>query len=458
MKLHQAFEPFIQQRPICVMARAILERMWSGPRIDDLFTQTAQTQYARDLAFSQVVDLMGQVVLNRQPSVHAAYQAQQETLPVSAKALYDKLNGVEPQVSAALVADSAQAALPVIRALGGGEAPYLHDYRTKVADGNHFSATEHRLKELRTTSAAPLPGKVLAVLDQESGLIEHVVPEEDGQAQERSRLPELLQQVRRDELWIADRNFCTIRFLLGIAGRRAAFLIRQHGQLKGAPLGPRQSKGRCATGAVWEQKLKITDPEAGAELVVRRITVELDEPTRDGDAELHLLTNVPARQAAARKLANLYRKRWTIETAFQRLTETLTCEIRTLAYPKAALFAFCLALAAYNAVVVLQAALAAAHGREQVSQNVSGYYLSLEITQAYDGLMVAVPAAHWTAFRNLSAAAFARWLTEVAGYARLSRYQKHPRGPKKKPPTRTPYQNGAHVSTAKLMAQRKPNN
>jgi len=36
----------------------------------------------------------------------------------------------------------------------------------------------------------------------------------------------------------------------------------------------------------------------------------------------------------------------------------------------------------------------------------------------------------------------------------LSRYQKHPRGPKKKPPERTAYQNGKRVSTAKLLALR----
>jgi hypothetical protein len=50
---------------------------------------------------------------------------------------------------------------------------------------------------------------------------------------------------------------------------------------------------------------------------------------------------------------------------FQALTETLTCEVNTLGYPKAALFGFCLALLAYNAVAVLKAAVRAVHGREQ---------------------------------------------------------------------------------------------
>ena len=111
------------------------------------------------------------------------------------------------------------------------------------------------------------------------------------------------------------------------------------------------------------------------------------EPTRDGDTEIHLLSNVPRRHASAQTLAASYRKRWTIETMFQELTETLTCEVRALGYPKAALFGFCLALLAYNAVAVLKAALRAVPGGEQVQQDISMYYLALEIAQTYDGMI-----------------------------------------------------------------------
>ena len=92
----------------------------------------------------------------------------------------------------------------------------------------------------------------------------------------------------------------------------------------------------------------VSDPVSGETLHVRRITLALKEPTRDGDTELHLLSNRPVQEARARKLVGVYGKRWTIETAFCELTTTLSCEVRTLGYPKAALFAFCLALVAYN--------------------------------------------------------------------------------------------------------------
>ena len=113
----KVFEPFIKERPIAVMARAALENLLDPARIEGLFERTAEVQYTRELMFSSVVDLMGQVVLGVQPSIHAAYQAQAEKLGVSDQAVYDKLNRVEPCVSAELVCDSARKAGAVIRSL-----------------------------------------------------------------------------------------------------------------------------------------------------------------------------------------------------------------------------------------------------------------------------------------------------------------------------------------------------
>jgi len=450
----KVFQPFVEQRPIAVMARGVLENLLNPERIDELFERTAQVQYTRELMFSSLVDLMGQVVLGVQPSVHAAYQAQAEKLGVSDQAVYDKLNHVELGVSAELVRDSARQVASAIGALRAKLPPLLKGYRTKILDGNHLSATEHRIKELRTTWAAPLPGKLLVVLDQELMLAGDVFLCEDGHAQERSLLEEVLSSVGRDELWIADRNFCTIGFLIGIETRGSRFLIRQHGQLQGELIGTRQAKGKTSTGKVYEQKLRVSDTE-GRTLTMRRITVKLKEATRDGDTELHLLSNLPVKDASARKIAALYAQRWTIETMFQELTETLTCEVRALGYPKAAMFGFCLALMAYHAVSLIKAALRAAHGPETVQQHISGYYLSLEISQTYDGMMVAIPPRRWTGFRTLTPMELAQVLKRLAANVDLRRYQKHPRGPKKPPPKKSKYKNGGHVSTAKLIAARE---
>jgi Transposase DDE domain len=454
MLLDTIFAPFVKERPICVMARTVLERLLDAPRIDALFARTAQQQYTRELLFSSLVQLMSEVVLGVHPTVHAAYQANKDAIGVSTTALYNKLDRVETGVAAALVRDSAELAEPVVKALRASHPRWLPGYQIKVLDGNHLSSTEHRLKALRGTWAAPLPGQALVVLDQQRMLITDVVLSEDGHAQERRLLLQVLQHVEEDQLWIEDRNFCTLGLMFGIARRGAAFVVRQHGQLQGELLGRATRKGTTRSGPVYEQPLRVRDPDSGETRRVRRITLKLTEPTRDGDTELHILSNVPLPRASAAHLARLYGKRWSIETAFFEITTTLSCEINTLGYPKAALFTFCLALLAYNAVSLIKAALRSAPGRQQVNDEVSGYYLALEIGRTYDGMMIAIPAPYWALFRELSDKEFADALRELASSVNLSRYQKHPRGPKKRPPERTAYQNGKHVSTAKLLAQR----
>src|SRR6202007_1585099 len=116
--------------------------------------------------------------------------------------VYDKLDGMEIGLSGALVKDSAQQAEPVINALAARREPWLPGYRVRILDGNHLSATEHRLEELRTTWAAPLPGKVLVVLEPETGLATDTFLTPDGHAQERSLLDNVLETVRERDVWI----------------------------------------------------------------------------------------------------------------------------------------------------------------------------------------------------------------------------------------------------------------
>ena len=445
------FQAYIEESPICVMARATVESLFQPDWLDDLFARTAQNQYQRKLLFSSVVELMHAVVLGVEPAVYAAYRKRRRQLQVSDQAVYDKLDGMELGLSAALVKESSQRAEAVINALGARRAPWLPGYRVRILDGNHLSATEHRLEELRTTWAAPLPGKVLAVLEPETGLATDVFLTPDGHAQERSLLDEVLQTVAQGDLWIADRNFCTLKFLLEIAQKLGYFIIRQHGTLKGQLRGPRVFKGEGPTGKIYEQKIELTYEDKTYKL--RRISIELLEPTRDGDTTLHLLTNLPA-EVSAVQVAELYRKRWTIETLFWEVTTTLTCEVKTLCYPKAALFVFCLALMAANAVAVLKAALRAEHGEAEADQ-LSGYYLALEVEQVHSGMMIALPATRWTVFSRMGTPEFAKTLKEIAVHVDLERYRKSPRGPKKPAPQKSRYKNGGHVSTHKLLTDRE---
>ena len=125
MALSELFQPFIEAKPVCVMARGILERLLEPQRLDALFARTAQRQYTRELLFSTAVELMAQVVLGRKPAVHAAYQDMRDRLGVSDTALYQKLQHMEPAVSAGLVCDSGRQAASLIRTLHATQGAWV---------------------------------------------------------------------------------------------------------------------------------------------------------------------------------------------------------------------------------------------------------------------------------------------------------------------------------------------
>jgi len=450
----EVFDRFAQGDHIPVMAQAVIENALNPRIVDQLFEDTADTQYTRELLFSSVVGLMSLVVCRIRPSINAAYQKNAVPIGVSLKALYGKLQRIEPAVGAALVRMTADRLAPVIAAMRGGTTPLLPGYRTKILDGNHLPGSEHRIKELRTIGAGALPGHTLVVLDPALMLVIDAFPCEDGHAQERSLLGQVEATVRPKDLWIVDRNFCTTGFLFGIARRGGSFLVRQHAAtLHYTLVGKRKDRGRVETGRVFEQTMRATN-DAGEVLFLRRVTVALDEPTRDGDSEIHLLTNLPAKHARAAAVADLYRRRWTIETAFAEIERTLDGEINALGYPKAALFSFCMALVAYNVMAAVKAALRSVHGEAEAAE-ISGYYLADEIQMCHRGMMKAIPKDEWVVFQEASAAELAEVLVAWARSVPLAEYTKSHRGPKKPQPKR---QSGArikHVSTAKVLESRK---
>lgn len=452
----QVLDRFARQTPVTVMLRAIMENSFRPEAIDALFVETAKQQRDGELLFSTVVEVLLLVVCSIRRSVHAAYLAAQERVEVSIKSLYNKLNGVETEVSQELLRRTTARLRDIVGALRLPSETRFPGYCVKILDGNHLSATEHRLAELRTTRCGPLPGHALCVLEPECMLITDVFPCEDGHAQERSLLPQVVETVQPKDIWIADRNFCTTQFLFGIAQRKGFFIIRQHAStLTCELLAKRVVVGRCETGMIYEQAMRLSHPD-GRTLKVRRVTIVLDEPTESGDTEIHIVTNLSKPKFSAFLVADAYRQRWTVENAFQELEQALESEIRTLAYPKAALLAFCLALVTYNVLSVVKSGLAKQHGAVVPRERLSSYYLAEEIAACYGGMLIAVPVQAWRRqFASLTPRALANVLEQLAARVRPERFRKTTRGPKKPPPKRASGKQHKHVSTAKLLLQRR---
>jgi len=450
MVLNTLMERFEREAPACVMVRALMEAAIQPDELDRRLEAASESQYTRELLFSTLVDLMSLTVTKARRSLHAAIRSCRERIPVSTQAVYGKLARTEPGVCRELVVFSREKLQAIRQEVAPKATPLVPGYQTLVVDGNHLTGTEHRLQVVRHTRAAPLPGQALVVYQPDTHLIWDVFPYEDAHAQERRIIPQMIAAALPGQLYIADRNFCTTGNLLDWHARGAAFLIRRHGSsLCAREISPPRSAGSHNGRRLSEQTLEVFEEATGRTLIVRQVTIHRAEKNPKLD-DIVLLTTLP-RRFRAQRIAQLYLERWTIERAFQDLTDNLGCEIDTLGYPKAALLAFCVALVSANLWAVCRAAIAQTQGAKQ-EQQVSTYYLADEWQGTYRGMMIALPPACWAKFQSLSAPQLARQLLRIAGLIRLPRYTKTPRGPKKPRTQKLSGKVNHHVSVARLLA------
>ncbi len=452
--VNSILELFSQSSPVTVMYRGILESVLSEDLLDRLFESYSQRQYVRELTFSQCSELMAEVVTKIRPSINAAYTAKAKSIPVSVTSVYNKLNNTEPAVSEALVRETSRKMAAVIDELDGRVPGPIPGYDVRIVDGNHLAGTDRRLKVLRNHGAAALPGHTLVILDPQRALVEDVMVCEDAHANQRILFPELLERVQPKQCWIMDSHFCTLGMLFGLKDRKAFFVVRQHGSLEGQLIGKRKFIGKTDTGRLYEQSLLIQLDDRVLE--VRRMTIVRDQPTESGDTEIHILSNLPGK-VSAKVIAEAYRDRWTIETAFQDVTVNLRCEINTLGYPRAALLGFCVALVLYNVLSISKAAIrVGTPGANQLTRNLSTYALVDEVAGTWRGMMIAIPASTWyETFASLTPKQLAKKLRQLAKHVNLKSFTTYSWTPKSPKEKKTSGNRGNHRATHRLLQSRK---
>ena len=364
MDNQKVFEKFSIAAPFAVMTRVVTGAFISE-ELDHVFEEHREYQYSKTVKFSAISLAVADVAMNFSDNFNQAYTTHREELGVAITSFYDKIKATETAVSEAVVARSAEVASELQDALGYVPWEVLPGYRVFGVDGNVLAKTDKRLGVLRESTGAPLPGKVVARFDLQRQIFDRAYLLEDAHAQESTTSDRLVEDLLPNDVIVADRHYCIVRFLEKIAAASGKFIIRQHGRLKGVLVGKRRCLGRTSSGVVYEQAMKLSASDDA--MKVRRITVELDQPTRDGETEIHVLTNLPAKVKGT-TIADVYRLRWEEENAFHVLQMTLTCELASVGHPRAALFLFCMSMLAYNLRQVIFAALYAEHPEEQVEQ------------------------------------------------------------------------------------------
>ena len=293
----------------------------------------------------------------------------------------------------------------------------------------------------------PLHCREKLSLDLQRQLFDHAYVLLDGHSQESNCCDQIIDELVANDVIIADQQYCIVSFLEKIAIAESLFVIRHHGRLKGILHGKRRRIGRIDTGVVYEQQMKLSDHDDA--MVVRRITVELDEPTRDRDHEIHVLSNLPD-EVSAKRIAELYRHRWEEETAFNVLQMTLTCEQPGIGHPQAATFLFCMSLLAFNLRQTIFATLFATHEEEDVLES-SHFYISKNVSDNTEGMLIAITPDAWANLIPTTIKGIATQLKKIAQGIDLREYTRSSRGRKKKKPVRTGNAGGSHLSTAKLL-------
>jgi hypothetical protein len=443
--------PFIEDAPAAVVVRIALDWMMQGTPLDELFDELGGEQYTREFTLTHFVQVMLDVACGFRTSPRQAFLKRKLHLIASASAFYRKLNRMGLPISEAVVRRMALRARQLIVAGGGLMPEPIPGYAARILDGNVLTGTEHRIAPLRTTRSAGLPGMSLAVYEPASGLILDVILEEDAHTQERDLIDRVA--LESGQLWIMDRNFCVRALIFRIARQGAYFLVRWHrSTLPFQPAGRLRRRGRCATGEVFEQPIDVPDGQGGIHRL-RGILLKLDQPTRDGETEISLVTNLPA-EVTAIACCEAYEGRWRIEGQYQELTDLLHCEVPTLGYPRAALFAFSMSAVAGDALAVLKANLRVAHGPEMADE-VSSHALADDIAEVYSGMRIAVPPVHWVPLMQCDAVMISGLLNDLAGRLPLHRMLRSRRGPKKPRPRRSSGKRIHHVSNRKLLDQRR---
>ena len=214
-------------------------------------------------------------------------------------------------------------------------------------------------------------------------------------------------------------------------------------------VGRRSYVGRYETGHVYEQWMRITDAD-GTVAKIRRITIVLDEPTRDGDTDIDILTNLPARfrREGCRPLSPAMDDRKCIQRSGSKPGRR-NRDARLSAGGVVRIL--CLVRSAYNSLSVIQRCIATVHPEVADKHGISIYYLAAEVARCYGGLEIAVGDAYSTkCYGELSPRDMARELLRIARQAVPVCYRKHKRGPKKPPPKMNKRKRN-HIATARLL-------
>jgi len=422
----QIFQKFANQSPLTVMVRVMLENIFPTSQFDQIFPkEEAEKLQFRESLFSSIVDLMS-LVGQDQPATHTICQTTRNDLKTTLNSFYRKVKRIETNVLAEWVRQTAGHLGPVVHKMGRILPYSLSGYSVRSVAGLDLSEANKYFKETPYTKYKTLPCQSSVVLDPNLMLAVDVLfyGNNKDNAHEDHFFAPLLDRVQPQDIWIAPPIFNFLSFVTDIEQCQAFFVVRQNNsKLPWLPAGHRKMKGQVALGPVYEQKVHLVNGH-GNRLLARRITIELEDRSPDGQLDLHILTNLPKR-FQCQKLADFYYRQWMMGLTFQNLAAKLQSEVEAAGYRNASFFAYCLALIAYNLLSAIKAALCAVRSEDNSREDISWSNQANEIGATWRGMMIALPSQNWSyTFANFTTRQLTNTLNTLAKNVCLPKFHK----------------------------------
>jgi hypothetical protein len=430
MVLGQVFQKFARESPLTVMSRVMLEVIFPEAYFDTTFPRAVDKLQFRESLFSAIVDLMGLV-----GQVHSKMPVLRQVPRNGLKQILDtyyKPKKLKPNVVARWVRHTADHLDTVVHKMGGG-LPYL-PFNGKVKSVVDIDLSGPSLKAARPIGRKNKLYQHSVVVDPDLLLAVDVLQhgKRHTRSQEQHVSTALLDTVQPQDVWLVPPSFCLVDFLTGIEQRQAFFVVRQHkSNPPWTPAGRRKMHGEIEHGKVFQQMVHLVNSH-GYRLPARRITIELENRSPDGQLDLHIMTNSPKRLSSV-SLADFCYRRWMKEIAFQEMATELSGDSAAAGHHSASYLVYCLGLIAFNILSVSEAALCSVRDGNGRRDDISWHYLADEIISAWRGMMIALPSPNWSyAFANLTSRQLTNTLLTLANNACLTVY--HEPAPKQSKP------------------------
>jgi hypothetical protein len=414
--------------------------------------------FERDLAFSVFVQLMCDALVGHRGSAHQAFRHAQEdgTLETSVNAMYDRLGTVPCAVSLGWFAEAAARLDGVGVCLTDILPRSLADYRPMALDGKKLKYVAKRLKPLRGLKGNVLGGKLVVVQDMRTKRAVAVEADVDGETADNPLVPGAVAQARAVldstlRLWVADRAFCDFKALHLLSEGTDEFVVRHNAKCKfHRDPSIRARKGKDDQGRAFQEEWGwLGGPDNKNRVPVRCITV-----TRPSGGPFALVTSLmDADRYPAFDLLVLYRRRWGIETMFQRVVQTFDLRHLIGGTAQATVFqaAFCLLL--YNITLIVRDYVA--DGATRIPETISLHVLYNDVVDELTAWMKVIGPNATVAVLDQTMFAgpkdFQRYLQRTLGGVWTDRWTKAKTT--KRPPRQPPraYLKGGHSSVDRIL-------